>query len=111
VKPRLMTYLHEHYDFLEQSCARFDAGHEHEAKRIALSVRVLVHDTKWSTSLLALLGIKDEIEYVNTAGSSRMGTKDFPYGLAALENGPDGALTYIPVLGEGRLGPGERIDF
>ncbi len=39
---------------------------EAEAKRLAIAVRVLVHDTKNSTSLLKLLGKKD-IEYVDTS--------------------------------------------
>jgi len=69
---RLLTLLSEQIDFLEASCSRYDEGAEHEAKRIALSVRVLVHDTDSSKSLLGLLGVKDTLEFVDTAQSMQM---------------------------------------
>jgi hypothetical protein len=40
---------------------------EIEAKRIATIVRILLHDTTNSTSLLKLLGIKDTISYLDTS--------------------------------------------
>lgn len=40
---------------------------EIEAKRIATIVRILLHDTSNSTSLLELLGIKDTISYLDTS--------------------------------------------
>jgi len=43
---RLVGLLNEQLDFLQASCDRFDDGHRHEAKRIALSLRVLLHDTQ-----------------------------------------------------------------
>ena len=42
--------------FLERSCSHFDAGHTDEAIRIATIVRVLIHHTNASTSLLHHLG-------------------------------------------------------
>jgi hypothetical protein len=53
--------------YLERSCAIFDAGHEDEAQRIALTLRVLLHDTGHSTSLLKQLGTKDSLQFVDTA--------------------------------------------
>jgi hypothetical protein len=44
--------------FLERSCASFDAGFLDEAVRIATAVRVLLHDTRSSTSLLKHLNAK-----------------------------------------------------
>ncbi|MEJ7759555.1 MAG: SEC-C metal-binding domain-containing protein [Gemmatimonadaceae bacterium] len=52
---------HEQWAFLRKSCAAFDAGDETEAKRIATSLRILLHDTKRSTSLLTQLKLKDAL--------------------------------------------------
>jgi hypothetical protein len=55
--------LHEHLgeqtQFLKASCDAFDQGADAEAKRIATVIRVLVHDTGSSHSLLGQLGMKD----------------------------------------------------
>ncbi|MFJ5956563.1 hypothetical protein ACIQC5_11475 [Paenarthrobacter sp. NPDC092416] len=45
--------LVEQLEFLDSSCAAYDSGSRSEAKRLATTVRVLLHDTKQSTSLLA----------------------------------------------------------
>jgi hypothetical protein len=50
--------LHEHEQFLHSSCEAFDHGFDGEAKRMAVSVRVLVHDTSKSHSLFSQLGLK-----------------------------------------------------
>lgn len=52
--------------FLQRSCADFDSGHVEEALRIAVSLRVLFHDTKNSTSLLTHLGIKNTAHVLTT---------------------------------------------
>jgi hypothetical protein len=38
--------------FLQRSCETYDQGHSDEAIRIAVSIRILIHDTPKSTSLL-----------------------------------------------------------
>jgi hypothetical protein len=55
----LEAHLAEQRAFLEASAASFDMGFEGEAKRLAVVVRILVHDTKSSHSLMGQLGIKD----------------------------------------------------
>ncbi len=53
--------LRKQLDFLERSCSSYDAGYKDEAIRIATVIRVLIHDTDNSTSLLnhlRALGIK-----------------------------------------------------
>jgi hypothetical protein len=52
--------------FMNRSCADFDKGEYDEAIRIALTIRVLVHDTRQSTSLLTHMGIKETLSYVDT---------------------------------------------
>ena len=54
-------------EFLRASSASFDNGHQGEAQRLAVTIRVLVHDTANSQSLLGLLVIKDSIEFHDTA--------------------------------------------
>jgi hypothetical protein len=45
-------HLHRQVGFLRRSCESYDSGHTDEGIRIATSIRVLIHDTKNSTSLL-----------------------------------------------------------
>lgn len=63
---RLMSLLAEQLDFLSVSCKRCDAGHLHEAKQIAHRLRVLLHDTGSSVSLLHQLGWKHELKLLDT---------------------------------------------
>ena len=52
-------HLQEQLQFMRASCESFDQGHESEAKRLALTIRVLFHDTRQSHSLLGQLGLKE----------------------------------------------------
>ncbi len=52
-------HLQEQLGFLERSAEAFDAGYEAEAKRLAVTIRVLVHDTGASRSLLSQLDRKN----------------------------------------------------
>ncbi|MCZ8324524.1 MAG: SEC-C metal-binding domain-containing protein [Sphingomonadaceae bacterium] len=62
----LAELLDEQISFLKASCAAFDSGFVGEIKRLAVSVRVLVHDTKTSTSLLTLTDRKG-IQFFDSA--------------------------------------------
>lgn len=64
----LTELLDEQVSFLEASCAAFDSGFYGEIKRLAVSVRLLVHDTKNSTSLLTLTNRK-EVLFFDSADS------------------------------------------
>lgn len=114
----LSQLLDEQIDFIRDSCERFDQGHEHEAKRIAVSVRVLVHDTSRSASLLGQLRIKDTLGFVDTAGELRPDPPDgvqgvrlvIPLGLVAVRfSGAD--IRFLPILNEGPIGGGDRVEF
>lgn len=59
--------LSEQLQFLASSGRAFDQGDLPEWKRIALVIRVLVHDTSMSHSLLAQLGIKDSLAWADSA--------------------------------------------
>ncbi len=51
---------------LRRSADEYDAGDESEAQRLAVTIRNLVHDKSGSTSLLAHLGAKSTLHYVDT---------------------------------------------
>lgn len=52
---RLRGHVVEQMNFMRASCEAFDRGNEIESKRLATSVRVLLHTTNRSRSLLAQL--------------------------------------------------------
>src|SRR5215203_4924840 len=64
-KQELEALLDEQIGFLERSAAAFDDGKDGEAKRLAVTLRVLLHDAKNSHSLLGQLGRKQN--FVDTA--------------------------------------------
>lgn len=53
----LEEHLTEHVGFLITSAREYDGGNEAEAKRLAATIRALVHHTKKSSALLAQLGL------------------------------------------------------
>lgn len=65
----LLELLKEQRDFINSSLSNF-LTNEIEAKRLATTIRVLVHDTSNSASLLKLLDKKDKIEFINSASSN-----------------------------------------
>ena len=62
-KDELKSYLKEQIEFLKRSNGAYDEGCTSEAKRLAVAIRVLLHDTQTSISLLTLLKKKDILFY------------------------------------------------
>ena len=48
-REELEEYWNDQLDHLKRSIDYFDQGHETEARRIANSLRIILHDTKMST--------------------------------------------------------------
>jgi len=61
----LRDHLKDQIHFLIESSNAYDSGSASEAKRLAVAIRILVHDTDSSRSLLALL--KRDIRFYDTA--------------------------------------------
>lgn len=65
--PQSLDELQEHFAeqiyFLKASADAFDKGFEGESKRLAVALRVLLHDTPKSKSLLGQLELKDHLFY------------------------------------------------
>lgn len=66
-RPNLLGQLREHVEFLISSATAFDNGFEAEAKRLAVSLRVLLHDTDASHALLDQLGVKNKLRFTETS--------------------------------------------
>ena len=69
-KTELEKHLGEQLHFLRVSADAYDAGYEAEAKRMAVVLRVLLHDGEGnsnSKSLLGLLGLKEGIKFYDSA--------------------------------------------
>lgn len=107
-KEELEQHFKDHLEFLQSSAEAFDRGHKSEAKRLAVSLRVLLHDTCSSTSLLKQLNRKDS-SFINTAipvetesATSHCGlamisaTNYSAEYIAPLDNAIIGANTWIP---------------
>ena len=67
-RDELLGQLKAQIAFMQNSASSYDNGFEDEAKRLAGVIRVLVHDTSQSTSLLSLLD-KKNIKFYNSASS------------------------------------------
>jgi hypothetical protein len=59
----LKGYLRDLVKFMKESCDAFDLGVPGEAKRLAVCIRILVHDMDQAPSLLTRLGSKDILFY------------------------------------------------
>ena len=109
-RSELVEILSEQIGFLEVSCGAFDSGFEAEGKRIATTLRLLLHDSDSSVSLLSLLEVKHGIKYVDTVEKTNpknilMTTNYLLYRLT-----PTGG-SYQPILGDGPVGLSSKPRF
>ncbi len=94
-KSDLLNHLQDHISFLSLSAKSFDQGVEGEAKRIAVSLRVLLHDTSQSHSLFKQLGQK--ISFFNTANKYAPDNLLSHHGLTALRVGNNESKHIAPL--------------
>jgi hypothetical protein len=95
----LIKHLEEQFKFMQASAKMYDEGSVAESKRLACSIRVLVHDTGMSKSLMDQLKMKDNL-FLDTA--SPWNPKNFMshQGLLSLHLG-EGSAIYKPRLDDG----------
>lgn len=102
---RIKEQLKKQIKFLQTSCSGFDMGDWDEAIRIATCIRVLLHDTKNSTSILKQLNAKNinlfSTRAVDTKSSSKLGMQ-FCCGFAMgiIQVGPGTHSSYGPDLSD-----------
>ena len=73
-RDELLDHLKDQIAFMKQSTNSYDNGWEDEAKRLAVAIRLLLHDTPKSTSLLTLLD-KKNINFRDCILTARTGSK------------------------------------
>jgi hypothetical protein len=96
----LRTHLERQCKFLATSAALFDGGDDDESLRMAVAVRVLVHDTGQSSSVLGQIGLKEVLRYHDTS------TRDLKRGarlLAALGDEAKGLKIVARALADSGL--------
>lgn len=96
-KQELIAHFHESLDFLNASAASFDGGFFSEAKRLAVTIRVLVHDSERSKSLLGLLGLKTGMGFLNTAHPHDQRNLLGYHGLVGIQLGAEGNRYFAPL--------------
>jgi hypothetical protein len=109
-QPDLVEQLNDQVSFLRGSAKVFDRGDQREAKRIAVALRVLVHDTPKSHALLTQLGVQASIDYLDTADPldlSNMGTT-LGFLNLGLKWGSPPRGSYVPRLDDIRTEIGPR---
>lgn len=97
-KKELLSHIEDIIGFIDASSVAFDAGKTGEAKRLAVSIRVLLHDTKTSKSLLGLLGWKGGHSFLNSAIPYNPKNLVSHHGLVGLRVGGDAGISYHAPL-------------
>lgn len=92
----LNRQLSEQIDFLQTSANRYDQGHTIEAKRMAVTLRILLHDTKNCKSLLGQLN-KKGIQFHDTTIEDMSNVTTSYCGLVMVSIG-SGRTKYIAML-------------
>lgn len=62
-RQRFREQLKRNVGFIRRSCEMYDQGHTDEAMRIATALRILMHDTSHSVSLLKHLRVKSIMKF------------------------------------------------
>lgn len=93
----LKSHLQDHLTFLKLSSKSYDEGHTGEIKRLAASLRVLLHDTQYSISILEQLRIKNDLLFINTATKPNPANLLTHSGLAAMAMSNQSAK-FVPYL-------------
>lgn len=62
----LTDHLRRQLEYIRRSCDLYDIGHLDESIRIAVCIRVLIHDTKNSKSILRQMDIKERVKLVSS---------------------------------------------
>lgn len=92
----LETHIEEQLRFLELSATSFDNGFEAEAKRLAVTIRILVHDTNNSHSLLRQLN-KKGVKFLDSTFDFNPADIIGHGGLVCVSYGPAGSK-YVAML-------------
>ena len=101
----LREQVAEQIAFLRSSARAFDNGYGPEAKRLALAIRVLVHQSESCHALLKQLGVLDSMDFFDTAGAIDEQNLAPTHALTMISFSTEGAQ-YVPPLGDFCPSPG-----
>jgi hypothetical protein len=90
----LWAHLAEQIGFLETSAKAFDDGATAEAKRLAVTIRVLVRNTRHSKSLIGQLNL-DHLPFLSSVKPFDIRTTIATLGLVSVKIDPE-TITYVP---------------
>lgn len=111
----LKIRLIEQIDHLEASAIRFDQGRYSEANRLAVAVRVLVHDAgKQSKSVFEQLEVKRRMFWLSADRVPESLRPVFKFELLTMRvnsAGPATGVTLHPVHGQELINPPNQVDF
>lgn len=111
----MLALLAENRDFMSASAASYDAGTEAEAKRLAVVIRVLVHQTGQSKSLLTQLKVQDKLNFLDTADpinpKNLLSTPGLLLMRMQMKEDGTSETRYIPPLGMERPHPPRQRGF
>lgn len=94
-KYELKEYWDDQINFLIREVNEFDNGSENEARRIASCLRILLHETKYSKSLVRQIGIN--LIYFSSSSFYNPANLLTSWTLLTLRLGPDG-IQYLPNI-------------
>jgi hypothetical protein len=108
-KDELHTALAEQGMFLQTSSRLYDEGQPWEAKRLATTIRTLVHKGN-GQPLLKQLGVRDKLSYASAAVQD---SEDLPSRLYSLEHvlSVENGRPYKELLWKPNLTVTDRVDF
>ncbi|MDA2935500.1 hypothetical protein MYX82_14365 [Acidobacteria bacterium AH-259-D05] len=110
-RQELIEHLREQISFMLNSAEAFDRGASQEAKRLAHQLRLLLHDTRSSKSLLGQLGLKKH-RFLNTANEYDPNNLIGHVGLLAFKfNNSLGYRPWVVPGGESETKPPKRIPY
>jgi hypothetical protein len=105
-RAQLEAALKEQVRFLRKSCTGYDDGDVSEAKRIALHLRILLHDTGMSKSVLGHFGKSFSWRLADTSHADVPGNLAPYHGLLSIKlDGSEGMLVPRFEAQEGKLWP------
>lgn len=90
--------LREQLIFWQRSATLYDAGHVEEARRLAVHLRVLLHDSTTSSALLTQLGLKAKLRFRQSGYPREPRNLASWAGLTVIQNGPRAG--FAPLLDE-----------
>lgn len=112
-KQELRSHLDEQMLLLADAAARFDAGLHPAFKQMAVSLRVLLHDTQQSTALLTHIGVKEQMQWL-AGGRDQPGNLLNETVLAGIQMATDETsmtVSYVARDAESCLQRGVTLDF